>query len=69
MEHLQYQIYEKPYGFVRIKKSTLGNIHKIENMILEIQKIYILILKSQKKLSSTRYDVKNFMETLKRYTL
>ena len=77
-EHLQYQIYQKlyeleeklkPYGFVRINKSTLVNIHKIESIIPEVQRRYILTLKSQKKLLLTRYYVKGFMETLRRDTL
>ncbi len=77
-EHLQYQIYQKlceleeklkPYGFVRINKSTLVNIHKIESIIPEVQRRYILTLKSQKKLLLTRYYVKDFMETLRRDTL
>ena len=77
-EHLQYQIYQKlyeleeklkPYGFVRINKSTLVNIHKIESIIPEVQRRYILTLKSQKKLLLTRYYVKDFMEALRRDTL
>lgn len=77
-DNQQYQIHQKlyeleeklnPYGFVRINKSTLVNIHKIESIILEVQRRYILVLKNQNKLLLTRYYVKSFMEKLRRNSL
>ena len=77
-DNQQYQIHQKlyeleeklnPYGFVRINKSTLVNIHKIESIIPEVQRRYILVLKNQNKLLLTRYYVKSFMEKLRRNSL
>ena len=66
-----YELEEKLrfYGFIRINKSTLVNLHHIERIIPEVQRRYVLILKNQKRLLLTRYYVKSFMEELRRNAL
>lgn len=70
----QYQLHQKlyelemslkKYHFVRINKSMLINIDKIDHIIPDVQRRYTIILKNQLQVSLSRHYASDFMKYLK----